>query len=152
MKVKVSKKKIIQDDLLIFNKPKKVYIPLVSGNDTDITILVKKGEYVYKGSIVAKRKGDFRIPIHSSVSGTVVDFIEKTSFDGAKVKCIVIENDYKEKIEVPSVLKKDINKYTKDEFIKNIKENGVVGLGGAGFPIWNLPFLTLYGNLLLFIS
>lgn len=136
MKVKISKRKMTQDELVVFNKPSKVYIPLISGNDTDITILVKKGEYVYKGSIVAKRKGDLRIPIHSSVSGTVIDFVEKTSFNGNKVKCILIENDFKEKIDIKPTIKKEINKYTKEEFIENIKENGIVGLGGAGFPTY----------------
>lgn len=136
MKVKISSKKLTQDELIVFNKPSKVYIPLISGNDTDITALVKKGEYVYKGSIVAKRKGDFRIPIHSSVSGTVIDFVEKTSSYGEKVKCILIENDFKEKIEEKEFVKKDLNKYTKEEFIENIKENGIVGLGGAGFPTY----------------
>lgn len=136
MKVKIAKKFLTQDELVVFNKPSKVYIPLISGNDTDITILVKKGEYVYKGSIVAKSKGDFRIPIHSSVSGTVIDFVERTSFYGDKVKCILIENDFKEKIEEKAFVKKEINKYTKEEFIENIKENGIVGLGGSGFPTY----------------
>ena len=85
-------------EIKVFNKPKFVYIPLISGNDTNITVLVNKGEYVYKGSIIGKRKGDFRIPIHSSVSGIVVDFEEKTCLNGTLVKCVVIENDFKEKI------------------------------------------------------
>lgn len=136
MKVKIDKHKLTDDELIIYNKPKKVYIPLVSGDDTDITILVNKGEYVYKGSIVGKRKGDFRIPIHSSVSGTVLDFEEKTCFNGKKVKCVVIENDFKEKIEQKVNVKKTINKYNKDEFIELLKENGIIGLGGAGFPTY----------------
>lgn len=132
MKVKIyNNKKSL--DLKVFDKPKKVYIPLISGKDKDISILVKKKEYVYKGSIIAKSKGDLRIPIHSSVSGIVLDFVEKTGYDGEKVKCIVIENDFKEKIETKAI-KKEINKYTKEEFIDNIKENGIVGLGGNGFP------------------
>lgn len=136
MKVKIPKHKLTDDELIVYNKPKRVYIPMISGNDTDITILVNKGEYVYKGSIIGKRKGDFRIPIHSSVSGTVIDFEERTCLTGEKVKCVVIENDFKEKIEQKINVKKEINKYTKDEFIELIKENGVVGLGGTGFPTY----------------
>jgi len=151
MKVKIAKRDLTQDELVVFNKPKKVYIPLVSGNDKDITTLVKKGEYVYKGSIVAKRKGDLRIPIHSSVSGTVVDFVEKTSFDGEKVKCIMIENDFKEKTEKRLSVKKEINKYTKDDFIENIKENGIVGLGGDGFPTY-LKYSTKQKITLLIVN
>ena len=136
MKIKLDKCKLTDDDIIVYNKPKIVYIPLISGNDTDITILVNKGEYVYKGSIIGKRKGDFRIPIHSSVSGTVLDFKEKLCFNGKKLKCVVIENDFKEKIENKTNVTKNINKYSKDEFIEIIKENGIVGLGGAAFPTY----------------
>ena len=97
MKVKIDKHRLTNDELIYFNKPKKVYIPLISGSDTDITVLVKKGEYVYKGSMIAKSKGNFRIPIHSSVSRKVINFEEKKCFNGIKVKCVVIENDFKEK-------------------------------------------------------
>lgn len=136
MKVKIDKHRLTNDELIVYNKPQKVYIPLISGNDTDITILVNKGEYVYKGSIVGKRKGNFRIPIYSSVSGTVLDFEEKVCFNGQNVKCVVIENDFKEKIEQKVSVKRSINKYTKEEFIEILKENGIVGLGGAGFPTY----------------
>lgn len=136
VKVKIDKHNITGEQFLVYNKPKKVYIPLISGNDTDITILASVGEYVYKGSIIGKSKGDFRIPIHSSVSGTVVDFEEHTCFNGEKVKCMVIENDFKEKIEQRIHVKKHINQYSKEEFIEILKENGIIGMGGAGFPTY----------------
>lgn len=136
MKVKIPKHKLTNEKLCVYNKPKKVYIPLISGNDENITILVNKGEYVYKGSIIGKRKGDFRIPIHSSVSGIVVDFEERTCFNGKKIKCIVIENDFKEKIEMRVSVKRNINKYSKEDFIDRLKECGIIGLGGAGFPTY----------------
>lgn len=136
MPVKIPKHKLTNEKLCVYNKPKKVYIPLISGNDENITILVNKGEYVYKGSIIGKRKGDFRIPIHSSVSGIVVDFEERTCFNGKKIKCIVIENDFKEKIEMRVSVKRNINKYSKEDFIDRLKECGIIGLGGAGFPTY----------------
>lgn len=136
MKVKIDKHKLTNDEIIYFNKPEMVYIPLISGNDTDITVLVNKGEYVYKGSMIAKRKGDFRIPIHSSVSGTVIDFEEKTCFNGQKVKCVVIKNDFKEMIEQKSTVKKDLNRYSKEEFVNVLRDNGIIGLGGAGFPTY----------------
>lgn len=136
MKVKIPKHNITNTTLEIYNKPKRVYIPLISGNDTDITILVSPGEYVYKGSMIGKRKGDFRIPIHSSVSGTVVDFEEHTCFNGNKVKCVVIENDFKEKIEQKITVKKDLNSYSFEEFIEILKDSGIVGMGGSGFPTY----------------
>ena len=117
----IANNKKMNTEIKVFNKPKLVYIPLISGNDTNITVLVNKGEYVYKGSIIGKRKGDFRIPIHSSVSGIVVDFEEKACLNGTLVKCVVIENDFKEKILPREEVK---TKYTKEEFIECLKENG----------------------------
>lgn len=136
VRVKIPKHNLTNRTFEIYNKPKKVYIPLISGNDTDITILVSPGEYVYKGSMIGKRKGDLRIPIHSSVSGTVLDFEEHTCFNGKKVKCVVIENDFKEKIEQKITVKKDLNSYSFEEFIEILKDSGIVGMGGAGFPTY----------------
>ena len=120
----------------IYNKPKTVYIPLISQSDTDLTVLVKKGDYVFKGTIVGKSKGNLRIPVHSSVSGTVLDIEEMTVFNGEKVRCVAIENDFKEKVEKRVSVKKEIDLYEKEQFIEIIKEAGIVGLGGAGFPTY----------------
>lgn len=136
IKLPKNKKESITDKVKVYNNPKFVYIPLVSQNDTNITIMVKKGDYVFKGQVVGKRKGNLRIPIHASVSGTVVDFAEKTYLNGSKVKCVVIENDNKEQIESKPIIKKRIDEYTKEEFVEIIKEAGIVGLGGAGFPTY----------------
>lgn len=125
----------IKDKIGIYNKMKYVYIPLISGNDTNITVTVKKGDYIYKGSVIGKRKGNLRIPIHSSISGTVIDYEEKYCSNGTKVKCVVIENDFLDAIE-KEYENNNISKYTKKEFIKTIQECGVVGLGGSGFPTY----------------
>lgn len=130
------KKMSIKKQVSIYNKPAFVYIPLISGNDKNLTVLVKKGDYVYKGSVIARRKGKFRIPIHASVSGTVTNIEERYCYNGEKVRTIVIENDYKEKYKESKGVHKNLNKYTKQEFIETLKECGVVGLGGAGFPTY----------------
>lgn len=136
MRVKISKHKSVNDKLLVFDKPKIVYIPLISGDDTNITILVNKGEHVYKGSMIAKRKGDFRIPIHSSVSGTVLDFEERSCFNGSKVKCVVIENDFQEKYEQNIQVNNKLSSYSKEEFVNLLRDSGIIGMGGAGFPTY----------------
>lgn len=134
-KIPTHKKMSIKEKIGVYNKMKYVYIPLISGNDTDITVAVKKGDYVYKGSVIGKRKGNFRIPIHSSVSGTVIDYEEKYVSNGKKVKCVVIENDFLDAIE-KEYENNDITKYTKTEFVKTLKNCGIVGLGGSGFPTY----------------
>lgn len=131
-----SRKKISINEVIELKKPEYVYIPLICGNDTDITVIPKIGDYVYKGSVIGNNKGHFKMFIHSSVSGKVTSIENKTYPTGKKVKCIVIENDFKEKLEEMKPAKEEINDYTKEEFIELIKMGGVVGMGGAGFPTY----------------
>lgn len=135
--VKIPKRKSmsIKEKTTTWIKPEKVYIPLIVLNDTDITILVKKDDYVLKGSVIGRKKGDLKVPIHSSISGKVLDIEECTYMNGNKVKCIVIENDYKEKMDLRTTNEK-ISNYTKQEFTDIVRDAGIVGLGGAGFPTY----------------
>lgn len=125
--LKGSSKKLFK--LKSYVKPNKIYIPLESNKD--YIVYVKKDDYVYKGTLVAKTKGNFIQNLYSSVSGFVedIDIIDN-------VKYIIIKNDFKEKIERKIAEKKDITKYTKEEFIETIKELGIIGMGGAGFPTY----------------
>ncbi len=122
--------------LMIYDKPKYVYIPLINQNDTNITSVLKKGDYVYKGTLVGKRKGAFRIPILSSVSGTVVDFVEMSYLNGKNVKCVKIENDFEEKAYKIPMPKKKMNQYTREEFCRIIRDAGIIGMSGSGFPTY----------------
>lgn len=124
------------EKLGVCNKPKYVYIPLINQNDTDITVLVKKGDYVYKGTHIGRRKGNLKIPIISTVSGTVVDFVSRTYHNGMQVRCVQIENDFKEKYEENRMIRKERVKLTKQEFIDLLHDNAVIGMGGAGFPTY----------------
>lgn len=127
------KKRTIDHALTKYLRPKYIYIPLINAGDTNITILVQKGDYVYKGSIVARRKNPFKIPLLSSVSGTVIGFEEHLCYNGEIIKCIKIENDFKEAT-INSFKNDKLNTYSKKEFIEIIKECGIVGMGGSGFP------------------
>ncbi len=134
VKIPKCKKNSITKKIINYPKPKFVYIPLICQNDTNITVLVKNGDYVYKGDVIARRRGAFKIPIHASVSGTVTSIIEKPYLNGELVKCVVIKNDFKEKRGTNVEVRKHINDYSKEEFIDKIRDCGVVGLGGGGFP------------------
>lgn len=116
--------------------PSIVYIPLINGNDSDVTVLVKKDDYVYKDMMVAKTKGNFRTIINSSVSGTVVGIENKYYLNGELVKCLVIQNDFKEKSQNINGLVKEINKYTKEQFLQILESCGIIGMGGGSFPTY----------------
>lgn len=129
--IKVDNK--IKKDMLEFIKPQKIYIPLENKSGTKYKRLVNVGDYVFKGQKVAINESiDF--PIHSSVSGYVVENEFNEINNGKKVECIVIENDFKEKYKEKQGSIKEISKYTKDEFIELLKTSEITGLGGSDFP------------------
>lgn len=128
-------KELTKDKILVFDKPKYVYIPLIIGSNKDITINVKEKDYVYKNQIIGYRNDD-KFPIHASVSGKVINFEEKNCYNGQKVKCVVIENDMKEEVKEEIIKQDKIDNYTKEEFIDLLKSGGIRGLGGADFPTY----------------
>ena len=111
-----------------------VYFPLVSPNGKDVEVLVKTRNKVKVGTKIIQRL-DFDVPIYSSVSGTVKGKEERYSaLVGKNVEHLIIENDYKYTMEkLPTI---DYKKASKDEIVEAIKNAGIVGLGGAGFPTY----------------
>lgn len=96
--------------------------------------LVKKGDRVLLGQKIADSGAFVSAPIHATVSGTVTDIKPMLVPNGNLCNSIIIENDGKFE-EDPSLGKvKDYNSYSKEEILSLIREAGVVGLGGAGFP------------------
>lgn len=95
--------------------------------------VVKKGDHVLKGQMIAEAGGFVSAPIYASVSGTVKAIEPHVNPTGAKVNCIVIENDGQyEEVEYPPV--KPLSELTKEEILNMIANAGIVGMGGAGFP------------------
>ncbi len=126
---RISPNKKIVDDLEI----QIIYMPLESKMGYTYKPTVEIGKYVCIGDVIGTNNlAD--MPLKSSVSGTVVGFSDKYISNGKLVKCIVIENDFKEKYANKLGKKKDITKYSKDEFIYMLKNSGITGLGGSDFP------------------
>ena len=93
---------------------------------------VKKGDTVLAGQKIADAGGFVSVPLHASVSGTVKGIEKRLNATGSMVDCIVIENDQQyQETEFHEALLEDL---TKEEILNRIKEGGVVGMGGAGFP------------------
>ena len=93
---------------------------------------VKKGDTVLAGQKIADAGGFVSVPLHASVSGTVKGIEKHLNATGSMVDCIVIENDQQyQEVEYQETRLEDL---TKEEILNRIKEGGVVGMGGAGFP------------------
>ena len=95
--------------------------------------LVKKGDTVTVGQKIADSPEFVCAPIHSSISGTVTDIRPYFHDSGSKVDAIFIKNDMQYTV-CDEVKPKDYTKMNKDELLGVIREAGIVGMGGAGFP------------------
>ena len=94
--------------------------------------VVKKGDRVLAGQLIAEAGGFVSAPIHSSVSGMVKGIEPRLTPTGSMVNSIIIEKDqqYEEAEFIPAALE-DL---TEEEILDRIRKAGVVGMGGAGFP------------------
>lgn len=95
--------------------------------------IVAVGDTVLKGQKIAEAGGFVSSPIHSSVSGTVKAIEPRRVAVGDMVNSIVIESDGAF-IEAGFQEVEDVSKLSGEEIIAKVKEAGVVGMGGAGFP------------------
>ena len=94
--------------------------------------VVQKGDHVLAGQKIADAAGFVSSPIHASVSGTVKGIEPRLTATGSMVNSIIIENDQQyESVEFTPARLEDLSK---EEILARIKEGGVVGMGGAGFP------------------
>jgi len=96
--------------------------------------IVKVGDSVLVGQKIADAKGFISAPVVSSVSGTVKKIEPRVLANGNTALCIVVEND-DQYTKAPGVgEKRDYKTFSKEQIRAIIKEAGIVGLGGAGFP------------------
>lgn len=96
--------------------------------------VVKKGDQVLAGQLIAEADGFVSANIVSSCSGTVKAVEERHTISGGRAMCIVIANDG-QFTRAPGIgAERDDTKITGKEILDAIKWAGIVGLGGAGFP------------------
>ncbi len=95
--------------------------------------IVEKGDHVLTGQKIAEAGAFVSAPIYATVSGTVKAIEPRRVVTGDNVMSIIIENDgLYEEVEYPKV--KPLEEMSKEEIIELVKEAGIVGMGGAGFP------------------
>ncbi len=94
--------------------------------------LVKKGDRVLAGQKIAEAGGFVSAPIYATVSGMVKTIEPRRVVTGDMVNAVIIDNDglFEEVEYTPH----DPEKLSKKEIIDLIREAGIVGMGGAGFP------------------
>lgn len=125
---------LAKDKAIVELKPTGVLVyPLSQHIGAPASPIVAVGDRVLKGQKIAEAGGFVSAPVYASVSGTVKAIEPHFNPTGAKVNCIVVENDEQyEEVEYAPV--KPLEEMAKEEILNAIGEAGVVGMGGAGFP------------------
>lgn len=108
--------------------------PLSQHIGAPATPIVKPGELVLVGQKIAEATGFVSSPVISSVSGKVKIIEDRVTASGSKVKSIVILNDNQYTAIEGMGTPRDYKTMSRDDIQSAIKEAGIVGLGGAGFP------------------
>ena len=111
--------------------PSKVVIPMQQHIGAPCEPVVKVGDEVAVGQLIGDSDKFVSAPIHASVSGTVTAIGDIKMPNGSVSKAVTIESDGEmrlwEGIKPPKV-------ETREDLIKAVRDSGLVGLGGAGFP------------------
>ena len=94
--------------------------------------IVKVGDEVLAGQKIGDSDAFVSSPVHSSVSGTVKKIVKVLQPNGAKGDAVIIANDGQYRRTQMEV--KPLAELSKEEILNLIREAGIVGLGGAGFP------------------
>jgi len=112
--------------------PAEVLLPLNMHGGAPANPIVAVGEYVRVGQKIAEEEGRFSVQVHASVSGTV-SAIEEYSASGRPSRAIRIVSDGKMELH-PSVKPPVVE--SREDFLKALHDSGIVGLGGAAFPLY----------------
>ena len=114
--------------------PDKVYIPLIQNIGAPCKSLVSKNDLVKVGQKIGEPLGFVSAPIHSSVSGKVIDVKELLVNTGERATCVIIENDKNYTVHEDIKPYGTIEELSKERLLEIVKEIGLVGMGGATFP------------------
>lgn len=113
--------------------PAQVVIPMSMHLGAPCKPIVEKGAAVTVGQKIGEIAG-LGAPVHASVSGTVVAVEPRPNVNGGKVLSVVIENDFQNTICPDCKPRDNVDALTGDEIVEIVKEAGITGMGGAGFP------------------
>ena len=120
--------------LVKFPDPETVVIPLSMHAGAPAHPVVAVGDTVKVGQKIGEPAAFISSPVHSSVSGTVVAIEERPHATRGKCLSVVIKSDGKNELHESVKPAKPLDELTSDEIVEIVREAGIVGMGGAGFP------------------
>ncbi len=121
--------------LVRFPDPEIVAIPMSMHAGAPANPVVKPGDEVKVGQVIGEAAGFISSPIHSSVSGTVIAVEPRLHpTRGDQMTSVIIRSDGKNTLHGSVKPHKTLEELTPDEIVGIVRDSGIVGMGGAGFP------------------
>lgn len=117
-----------------FPDPKVVVIPLSMHAGAPAEPVVQVGDTVKVGQKIGEAAAFISSPVHSSVSGTVTAIETRRHATRGECLSVVIQSDGKNTLHESVQPHKALEDLTPDEIVDIVREAGIVGMGGAGFP------------------
>jgi len=111
-----------------------IILPMVQHIGAPSKIIVREGQEVLRGQLLAEAGAYVSVPIHAPASGRIRKIANVPSISGQMVPGIYLEVHPASSQEVLEGKAVDINRATADDILKAIQDAGIVGLGGAAFP------------------
>lgn len=114
--------------------PDIIYLPLQQHIGAPAKPLVKQGDIVLVGQLLASADAFVTANIHSSVSGKIEDLVKIKNAQGQNVEALKISNDHKYTIDPGLKPKNNLSELSPGDIRDIAREAGLVGMGGAAFP------------------
>lgn len=130
-----NKSQSLQHPIKLAPIAKQLVLPLSQHIGAPAKPVVTAGEKVLKGQVVAKANGFVSVPVHAPTSGTIAAIEDRPipHASGMTAPCIILDSDHEDRwIEHQGVA--DYTQLDKAELCNLIREAGISGMGGAGFP------------------
>ncbi|MBR3554478.1 MAG: electron transport complex subunit RsxC [Oscillospiraceae bacterium] len=129
------KKELCENEpLLRFPESDIMVIPLSQHSGAPAKPVVQVGDYVKVGQVIGEPAAFISAYVHSSVSGKVLAIEERVHPATRGGLSVVIENDKKYVVDESVKPKGDLSTLSKEDIVNIVKEAGIAGMGGAGFP------------------
>lgn len=113
---------------------KELIIPMSQHLGAPAQIIVREGQEVYRGQLIARAASYMSVPIHSPVSGTVTRIGMVPTLAGSMIEGVYLQPFPYSGQEVAEGTPVPLETATPEEILQAIQDCGIVGLGGAAFP------------------
>jgi len=117
-----------------FPFPFLIILPTVQHIGAPSELIVREGQEVARGQLLAKAGGYVSSPVHAPVSGTVRKIANVPVISGKMVPGIYLEAFPGSSQEVMDGKPVNLETATPEEILQGVQDAGIVGLGGAAFP------------------